>query len=64
MAIQSKVPGTTTIKVSSTGRTTHVKEVKVGTPIRRVTGAVNTIYNLSGIDTTGQVDGQSILVIT
>lgn len=62
MAIQSKVPGTTTIKVSSTGRTTHVKEVKVGTPIRRVTGAVNTIYNLSGIDTTGQVDGQSILV--
>jgi len=50
-----------TVRVTSTGQTSFVKQVKVGTPVRRVTSGAFTIDNLGGVDTTSKQDG-SVLV--
>ena len=62
MAIETKVPGTIALKVSATGNTTIVKEIKVGTPIRRMVGATNTVDNLGGLDNTNKFHNQGIFV--
>lgn len=48
------------VTVSLRGRT-QVKKVVVGKPIRRINTQTTTIDNISGIDTSGKVDG-SLLV--
>jgi len=50
-----------TVRVTSTGQTSFVKQVKVGTPVRRVTSGAFTVDNLGGVDTTNKQDG-SVLV--
>lgn len=62
MAIETKVPGTIALKVSATGNTTIVKEIKVGTPIRRMVGAVSTVDTLGGLDNTNKFHNQGIFV--
>ena len=49
------------VKVTATGQTSFVKEVKVGTPVRRVTAGIVNINTLEGVDTSGKTDG-SVLV--
>lgn len=49
------------VKVISTDQTSIVKQVKVGTPVRRVTGGSFNINSIGGIDTSGKQDG-SVLV--
>jgi hypothetical protein len=49
------------VKVISTDQTTIVKQVKIGTPVRRVTGGSFSINSISGVDTSGKQDG-SVLV--
>jgi hypothetical protein len=53
--------GTTRATVVSSGSTTQVKKVVVGTPIRRVSGGSGNINNITGINTQGAVHG-SLLV--
>jgi hypothetical protein len=53
--------GTTRATVVSSGSTTQVKKVVVGTPIRRVSGGSGNINNITGINTQGAVNG-SLLV--
>ena len=50
-----------TVKVTSTGSTSFVKQVKVGTPGRRVTAGIVNINTLEGVDTSAKTDG-SVLV--
>lgn len=45
----------------SPGNTTLVKRIVVGTPVRRVNEATSNINQLTGIDTSGKVNG-SVLV--
>lgn len=53
--------GTTTKKVVVVGSTTQVKQVVVGTPVRRVTSGAFSVDNLDGFNTTNKVNG-SVLV--
>ena len=53
--------GTTRATVVSSGSTTQVKKIVVGTPIRRVSGGSGNINNITGINTQGAVNG-SLLV--
>lgn len=43
--------------VVTSGATTEVKRVVVGTPVRRVTAGAFSIDNLGGVDTTGKTNG-------
>ena len=45
----------------SPGNTTLIKKIVVGTPVRRVTEATSNINQLTGIDTSGKING-SVLV--
>lgn len=45
----------------SPGNTTLIKRIVVGTPVRRVNEATSNINQLTGIDTSGKVNG-SVLV--
>lgn len=53
--------GTTAKKVVVVGSMTQVKQVVVGTPVKRVTSGAFSISNLDGINTTNKVNG-SVLV--
>jgi hypothetical protein len=64
MAIQVGLSGTTVKTVAAAGSTTQVKEVIVGTPIRRVTSGAFSINNLDGVDTTGAVNGSLLIFST
>ena len=44
-------------KVIAIGSTTQVKKVVVGTPVKRVTSGAFSINNLTGVDTTGAIQG-------
>lgn len=48
------------VTVSLRGRT-QVKKVVVGKPIRRINTQTTTIDNISGIDTSGKVDGSLLI---
>jgi len=53
--------GITAKKVIVVGSTTQVKQVTVGTPVKRVTSGAFNINNLSGVDTTGAVEGSLLI---
>ena len=53
--------GITAKKVIVVGSTTQVKQVTVGTPVKRVTSAPVNINTLDGVTTTGATTG-SILI--
>jgi len=62
MAVDVYARGTTQVqKVTSTGTTTIVRQVKVGVPVRRVSGANITLDGLSDVNTNGAENG-SVLV--
>ena len=62
MSITLKPEGTTQVASVAVKGSTQVKRVVVGTPIRRVnTARVGDISEISGINTTGSVQG-SILI--
>lgn len=48
------------VTVSSRGRT-KVKRVVVGKPIRRINTSQGNINNLNGVDTSGVVDGATLV---
>ena len=56
--------GITAKKVIVVGSTTQVKQVTVGTPVKRVTSGSFTINNLTGVDTTGATDGSLLIYST
>jgi len=47
--------------VVTSGSTTQVKKVVVGTPVKRVTSGAFSINNLGGINTTGADDGHVLV---
>lgn len=54
--------GTTPRVVVTSGATTQVKKVVVGTPVRRVSGGASTsINNLAGINTRGAEQGDVLV---
>lgn len=44
-----------------TGSNTQVKKIVVGTPVRRVTSGAFSIDNLTGVDTTGALNGSLLI---
>jgi len=61
MAIRVGTLGTTTKTVAVTGSNTQVKQVVVGTPVRRVTGGSFALSGLPDVDVTNITQG-SVLV--
>jgi len=61
MAIKVGTSGTVTKKVAVAGSNTLVKEVKVGTPVKRVTSGAFTLNSLGGVNVSNLQDG-SLLV--
>jgi hypothetical protein len=61
MAIRVGTLGTTTKTVAVTGSNTQVKQVVVGTPVRRVTGGSFNLSGLPDVDVTNITQG-SVLV--
>jgi hypothetical protein len=53
--------GVTVKKVVVVGSTTSVKKVVVGTPVKRVTSGTFNINNITGVDTTGAVNGSLLI---
>jgi len=53
--------GITAKKVIVVGSTTQVKQVTVGTPVKRVTSGSFNINNLSGVTTTGATTGSLLI---
>lgn len=53
--------GITIKKVVTTGSTTQVKKVVVGTPVRRVTSGGFNIDNIDGVDTSGATNGSLLM---
>ena len=56
--------GITAKKVIVVGSTTQVKQVTVGTPVKRVTSGAFSINNLSGVTTTGATTGSLLIYST
>ena len=67
MAVKVGVSGTTVGTVKAAGSLTQVKKIVIGTPVKRVSQQNQAISLLSGgisdIDTTGVVDGLSLIHI-
>jgi hypothetical protein len=62
MAIKVGTGQTTQIKtIRGVGRTTQIKKVVVGRPVRNVSSGTTSIDSLLGVDTSAKVDG-SVLV--
>ena len=61
MAIRVGTLGTTTKTVAVTGSNTQVKQVVVGTPVKRVTGGSFALSGLPDVDVTNITQG-SVLV--
>lgn len=50
------------VRLTSTGQTTFVKKVVLGTPIRSVVADISTnINNIGGVNTTGKQDGELLV---
>ena len=47
--------------VVTSGATTTVKKVVVGTPVKRVTSGAFSISNLGGVDASGAVEGSLLI---
>lgn len=53
--------GITVKKVVAVGSTTQVKQVVVGTPVRRVTSGEFSINNIEGVNTSGATNGSLLI---
>lgn len=61
MAVQVGLSGTTIKTVAAAGNNTQVKQVIVGTPVKRVTSGAFTIDGLGGVNVTGAVTGSLLI---
>lgn len=57
MAIKVGVTGTTVGAVKIAGSKTQVRQIVIGTPVRKVTSGAFVITNLGGVDTSGAQQG-------
>lgn len=61
MAVQVGLSGTTIKTVAAAGSNTQVKQVIVGTPVRRVKSGAFTINEMGGVSTSGAVTGSLLI---
>lgn len=61
MAIKVGVSGVTAKTVAVAGSTTQVKRIVVGTPVKRVSKVPLNINELSGVNTSGKVNGSLLI---
>ena len=62
MPINVNAPGTTRVqRVTSTGTTTIIRQIKVGVPVRRVSGSSISLDGLTDVDTNGAENGSLLI---